>query len=114
MAIDREHSSKIVLVRFRDGAYWEEWQLRFNRGSKQNKPVKFFSTRSWRSDVLISLCPYSSFNFDSASEKIAEEKFQIEMLANGGEVFQSTQRTVKELHARFGYEPVSAKRIGWV
>lgn len=110
----REHSSKIVLIRFRNGAYWEEWQLRFNLGNKQNKPVKFFSRRTWRSDVSITLCPYSSFNFDSASSKIAEEIFTSSMLENNGEVFQSTTKIVEELQLRFGYEPVSATRPGWV
>lgn len=114
MASIREHSSKIVFISFRNGTYWEEWRLRFNCGQKQNKQVKFFSTRTWRSDVLITLCPYSSSRFDSVSMKDAEEEFIATMRENEGEVFQSSIKIVKDLEARFGYEPVSATRKGWV
>ncbi|PXX43044.1 hypothetical protein DFR42_10444 [Undibacterium pigrum] len=114
MASIREHSSKTVLISFRNGTYWEEWQLRFNCGKKQNKPVKFFSTRTWRSDVLITICPYASFNFDSDSMIAAEANFIATMRENEGEVFQSSIKIVKDLESRFGYEPVSATRKGWV
>jgi hypothetical protein len=112
MTSQRKHSSKIVLVSFRDGEYWEEWELRFNRGNKKHKPVKFFSTRTWRSDVLTSLCPFSSHSFDCASEKIAEEKFIAEMHLIDGQVFQSTFREVRNLRDRFGYEPACETREG--
>jgi len=114
MNSQREHSSKIVLVSFQDGEYWEEWELRFNRGNKQYKPIKFFSTRSWRSDISITLCPFGSLSFDCASEKTAEERFVAEMLTIKGQVFQSTFREVRNLRERFGYEPVSETREGWV
>ena len=114
MTSQRKHSSKIVLVSFCDGEYWKEWELRFNCGNKQHKPVKFFSIRTWRSDVSITHCPFSSHSFDCASEKIAEEKFIAEMLSIDGQVFQSTFREVRNLRDRFGYEPVSNTREGWV
>lgn len=114
MTFQRKHSSKIVLVSFLDGEYWEAWELRFNRGNKQNKPVKFFSTRTWRSDFLSNVCPFSRYCFDCASEKIAEETFVAEMLKIKGQVSQSTFREIRNLRERFGYDPVFENREGRV
>jgi hypothetical protein len=57
----REHSSKNVLMSFRDGEYWEAWKLRFDLGNKRHKPVQhnalstpYFACddKDWRLDDL--------------------------------------------------------------
>jgi hypothetical protein len=71
MKLARKHRSKSVFVRYLDGSYWEEWDLRFNRGSKKNKPIKFFASRIWRSNYSVNVCPFSATHSDYSSEREA-------------------------------------------
>jgi hypothetical protein len=104
----RKHSFKRILVSFRHGEVWEEWSLTFNRGNKQNKPVKFFAARMWRSPCGINPAvgmTFSALHFDCASEKVAEATFGDEIRDCKGVVVKRSAQLVRELKARFGYAP---------
>jgi hypothetical protein len=105
MKAPRKHSTKVVFMRFRDGEYWEEWNLRFNCGSKQNNPVKFFAERVWRSDLSIALCPFAATRGDFPDERNASAHFAEQAMACGGEVVELSALLVKQLSDRFGYAP---------
>ena len=102
MKLSREHESANVLLRFEAGAYWEEWSLRTNRGSKANNPVKFFAERLWRSDNTRALVPFAATRGDFASEKDAQAHFLEQVSACGGEMLPNSARLSKELELRFG------------
>jgi hypothetical protein len=101
----RKHESKNVLMRFRDGSYWEEWELRFNVGSKKAKPVKFFASRVWRSDNKIALCPFAATSADFANKREAHDYFLEQVAACGGELLDVTAQLAKEVSSTFGHMP---------
>ena len=101
---DRAHSSKTVLIRFRDGEYFEEWIIRFNRGNKMLKPVKFFAHERWRSSNSMRLVPFSATRFDAGSEKDAMRHFVADVGKFGGEVLEITQRWRKLILESFDHE----------
>ena len=99
----REHTIKRVLVCFEGGGYWEEWQFRFNVGKKQNRPVKFFADRIWRSDQSRCIIPFSGTHWDYESKAHAEEHFSKEAAAHGGTVVNPTKKILNDLKENFGY-----------
>jgi hypothetical protein len=94
-----EHSTKTVVVSY-SGEEWEVWSLRFNRGSKRNKPVKFFASREWRSGTAGP--SFSGAHTDFPSEKEAEAWFATDIAENGGLVQPATAQLLKRLNA-LGY-----------
>ena len=116
MKLARKHETLNVLARFRDGQYWEEWELRYNRGSKKQKPVKFFASLRWRSDYNIALCPFSAYSWDFPSEQEARACFAQQIAEHGGELQDITSQLAKEISTKFGHVPhnYSLKRTAGV
>ena len=118
MKLARKHASLNVLARFRNGEYWEEWELRYNRGSKKHKPVKFFANLRWRSDYDAALCPFSAYSWDFPTEQDARASFIEQIAEYGGELHDITTQLAKEIFSRFGHMPhnYSLKRTaaGWL
>ena len=94
-----EHSSKTVVVSY-PGDGWEVWKLRFNRGSKRNKPVKFFASREWQSGTAGP--SFSGTHADFPSEREAEAWFAADIAQNGGIVEPSTPEILRRVNA-LGY-----------
>jgi hypothetical protein len=109
MKVARTHYSKKVLIRFRDGEYFEEWSVRFNRGSKLKNPVKFFARECWRSDNSIRLVPFAATSGSYANEKEAMNFFLTEIQAIDGAVLEITSRLRKLIMEKFGHEIVDLK-----
>lgn len=96
----RTKSEKLIFVGFLDGKEWEVWRVRFNRGSKLNKPVKFFAGRTWSS--FDGGCPFSGTHWDFSSEKAAENWFSEQAAEYGGRLERRTLTLVRKLAER-GY-----------
>ena len=107
MKLARKHKSKSIFARYLDGAYWEEWHLRFNRGGKKSKPVKFFASRIWRSSYEINACPFCATHFDFADERTALSSLVEQLAAHGGEILDVTPTLARLLSTEFGYVPGS-------
>jgi len=103
MSVARTHSHLTVLVRFNEGAHWEEWHLRTNRGNKSNKPVKFSATQHWRSDHGVRPIPFAATSGSYASEREAHAQFSCEVAACGGELLAVTNQLSNLLRERFGH-----------
>ena len=74
MTTARTKSEKRVAVSYLDGTEWEVWHLRFNRGAKRAKPVKFFAGREWWTPKAA--CPFGGTHWDFASERAAHDFFR--------------------------------------
>jgi hypothetical protein len=94
-----EHSTKVVVVNY-SGDEWEVWKLRFNRGSKRNKPVKFFASREWQSGTAGP--SFSGTHTDFASEREAEAWFAADLAEHGGTVRAATPDLLNRVNA-LGY-----------
>jgi hypothetical protein len=79
-----EHSTKLVVVSYPRSDEWEVWNLRFNRGRKLNKPVKFFASRQWKKGAAGA--PYAGTHWDFQSERDAEVWFADGVAEYGGVV----------------------------
>jgi hypothetical protein len=95
MSGSRQHSSKTVVVSYDGGATREVWDLRFNRGGKTNKPVKFFADLRWKRGA--GGVAYSGTRADFASEIAAEAWFAASVAESGGEISDATPQVLKQL-----------------
>jgi hypothetical protein len=82
-----EHFEKTVLVNY--ASEWEVWKLRFNRGRKLNKPVKFFASCHWKQGSAGAL--FAGTHWDFPSEKEAEAWFAVCVAEYGGVVHPATR-----------------------
>jgi len=111
MKTERQKTTKTILVRYQDGLCWEAWDLRFNRGSKKERSVKFFADRIWRSDCAVKTCPFDATHFDSSSERDAEAAFAQELITYQGVVVRHfTKALLEELNAILDAERILAAR----
>ena len=89
------HSQKKVIVSYAGGTTLELWSLRFNRGTKKNKPVKFFASVEWKSGA--GGVAYAGTHWDFPSEAEAEAWFAAGVAERGGEVTAATTQALKKL-----------------
>jgi hypothetical protein len=94
-SVARKHSEKLVVVSYSGGETVEVWNLRFNRGSKMNKPVKFFADLAWKHGT--GGVSYSGTRWDFPSEHEAESWFAAGVSERGGEVKFATPQALNEL-----------------
>jgi hypothetical protein len=99
MTGSHEHSTKTVVVSYSEDE-WEVWSLRFNRGNKRNKPVKFFASREWQSGTAGP--SFSGTHTDLASEREAEAWFAASIAEHGGIVRRATPELLRRANA-LGY-----------
>jgi|CXWL01.1.fsa_nt_gi hypothetical protein len=101
MKNSRTHRVVTVFACFEDGAFWEEWRPRTNRGTKRNKPVKFFADRRWRSDISRMIVPFAGSSGDFENERAALSYFEQQIAQYGGEMVEPTPQLLKDLALRF-------------
>lgn len=93
-----QHSEKTVLVEY--ASEWEVWRLRFNRGRKLNRPVKFFASCYWKQGAAGA--PFAGTHWDFANEKEAEAWFSKTAAEYGGIVHPATSDLLAQVEA-LGY-----------
>ena len=101
MKSHRVQSEKIVFANFSTSDNWEAWHLRFNKGAKLNKPVKFFASKVW--SLNDKGTQFGGTHWDFADVRSAEEWFAAELLKDGGIMKDASPTLVKELTA-LGYK----------
>ena len=99
MSAPRSKSEKTVVATYADGTR-EVWHLRFNRGTKQSKPVKFFASLSWKAGS--GGVAYSGTRWDAASEREAESSFADAIAQDGGVLEPCSPPLLKKLEEK-GY-----------
>ena len=100
MSATRSQSEKTVVAIYAGDGTREVWHLRFNRGTKVTKPVKFFASRTWK--IGLGGVAYSGTRWDAASEKEAEASFAAGIAQDGGLLESSSPKVMKKL-AEMGY-----------
>jgi len=100
MTAPRTQSTKLVIVSYPGDADWEVWRLRFNRGSKLNRPVKFFASREWKFGTTGA--PHAGTHWDFPNEGEAETWFAADLAEYGGVVHRATPENLARVKA-LGY-----------
>jgi hypothetical protein len=97
----REQSQKQIFVSYNDESEWIEFALRFNLGSKKNKPLKFEACRVWRTKGAPSIFAATRGSFISVNE--AESYLTEQLIQSGGRVHNYSADLVARWVASFGY-----------
>ena len=100
MSAMRSQSEKTVVATYAVDGTRELWHLRFNRGTKQSKPVKFFADRIWKAGS--GGVAYAGARWDAVSERDAEASFAAAIAEEGGVIEPSSPQLMKKL-AEVGY-----------
>jgi len=95
MSVGRSKSEKTLVAAYAANGTYEVWHLRFNRGAKQQKPVKFFASLQWKSGT--GGVNYAGTHWDFASEAEAEAFFAADIAQSGGVLEQSSPPLAKKL-----------------
>jgi hypothetical protein len=104
----RTKSEKRVAVSYLRQKEWEVWVLRFNRGSKKEKPVKFIASREWKTPG--SPCLWAGTRGGFASERAAQEFLETQLASDGGQVHEFNLSVINCL-AGAGYEPSNSRLL---
>jgi len=97
----RERTSKRIFISFLRETEWVEFELRFNLGSKKQKPLKFQAWRTWRTPNAPELFGGTRASFASVRE--AEAYLAAQFHAGGGVVHPHSPSLVSRLRKTHGY-----------
>jgi len=100
MSATRSQSEKTVVAIYAADGTREVWHLRFNRGTKQNNPVKFFAALTWKAGA--GGVDYAGTRWDATSEREAEASFAAAIAQDGGVLEPSSPQLMKKL-VEMGY-----------